>query len=156
SSFSAQAEELKREAQVLARLNHPNIVRVWDYEDHPKYPCLILELIEGLSLGELIEQSGRLRLNRATDLILQSAEGLAAAHKLGVIHRDVKPANILIGKDGIAKVADFGLAFLSTRELLETEEQTPDPKGVVGTPAYMAPEQFLAPAKVDHRSDIYS
>lgn len=149
-------EQLKSEARLLAQLNHPNVVRVWDFEDHPRHPYLVLDLIEGLSLAELIQQSGRLQLDRAADIILQAAEGLAAALAIGVIHRDVKPANILLTRTGIAKLADFGLAVVSNKGLLAQREGKPAPSAPAGTPAYMAPEQFYAPEAVDHRSDIYS
>jgi CheY-like chemotaxis protein len=113
-------------------------------------------MVEGLSLAELIQQSGRLQLQRAVEIILQAAEGLAAAHRIGVIHRDVKPGNILIAKNGVVKLADFGLAAVVSKELLTQEEGKRTPFGPAGTPAYMAPECLLAPATVDHRADIYS
>lgn len=150
-------EKLKSEARLLARLNHPHVVRVWDFEEHAHFPYLVLEMVEGLSLAELIKQSGRLRLPRAIDTIMQIAEGLAAAHQLGIIHRDIKPANILLQRDGTAKIADFGLALLSSNQLFaQTNDKPPAGMTVVGTPAYMAPEMFFAPATVDHRADIYS
>src|SRR5262249_26367796 len=123
--------------------------------DHPRHPYLVLDLIEGLSLGELIHQSGRLQLDRATEIILQAAEGLAAALALGVVHRDVKPGNILIARNGTAKLADFGLAVVSHRGLL-TREGLPSAHAPAGTPAYMAPEQFYTPEHADHRADVYS
>jgi serine/threonine protein kinase len=149
-------EQLKSEARLLAQLNHPNVVRVWDFEDHPRHPYLVLDLIEGLSLGELIQQSGRLQLHRAAEIILESVEGLEAALAIGVIHRDVKPANILLTRTGTAKLADFGLAVVSNKGLFAQGEGKPLPGAPAGTPAYMAPEQFFAPEAVDHRSDIYS
>jgi serine/threonine protein kinase/CheY-like chemotaxis protein len=145
--------QLQSEARLLAQLNHPSIVRVWDFEDHPVYPYLVLEHIEGLTLGELIEQSGRLRPDRALPCIIQVAEGLAAALRLGIIHRDVKPGNILLAKSGIAKLADLGLAIYSVEE---AASGGPALRGLVGTPAYMSPEHFTSPKAVDHRSDIYS
>jgi serine/threonine protein kinase len=149
-------QQLKSEARLLAQLNHPNVVRVWDFEDHPRHPYLVLDLIEGLSLLELIQQSGRLQLDRAVEIILQAAEGLAAALAIGVIHRDVKPANILLARNGTAKLADFGLAVVRTRELLANDTGPPSALAPAGTPAYMAPEQYFAPETVDHRADIYS
>jgi tetratricopeptide (TPR) repeat protein len=149
-------EQLKSEARLLAQLNHPNVVRVWDFEDHPRHPYLVLDLIEGLSLAELIQQSGRLQLDRAVEIILQAAEGLAAALAVGVIHRDVKPANILIARNGVAKLVDFGLAMVANKELLAHNNCLPATVAPAGTPAYMAPEQFFAPDTVDHRADIYS
>jgi hypothetical protein len=101
--------QFRAEARLLARLSHPNIVRVLDFEDDVRFPYLVLEYVEGLSLAELISQSGRVRTDRAVRVIVQICEGLSAARKLGVVHRDVKPANILLGKEGSAKLADLGL-----------------------------------------------
>ncbi|HLH29216.1 MAG TPA: serine/threonine-protein kinase, partial [Acidimicrobiales bacterium] len=143
-------EQLKHEAQLLARLNHPNVVRVWDFEDSPSCPYIVLEFIEGPSLAELIEQSGRLAPDRAVRLMRQTARGLNAAWKLGVIHRDLKPANILLTRTGEAKLSDLGLAVV-----LGTSPDAAKPRGA-GTPLYAAPEQCYAPEKVDHRSDLYS
>src|SRR5262249_10308670 len=85
--------QLKSEARLLAQLNHPNIVRVWDFEDDPELPYLVLEYVEGQSLSDLIQRDGRLKPLRAIGIIGQIADGLAAAQRLGIVHRDVKPAN---------------------------------------------------------------
>jgi serine/threonine protein kinase len=141
-------DQLKHEAQLLARLNHPNVVRVWDFEDSPSCPYIVLEFIEGPSLAELIEQSGRLAPDRVIQLMRQTARGLNAAWKLGIVHRDLKPANILLTRGGDAKLSDLGLAFVMGAG-------APQPPGA-GTPLYAAPEQCFAPEKVDQRSDLYS
>ncbi len=147
---------LKREAQLLAQLNHPHIVRIWDFEDDPDLPYLVLEYVEGLNLEQLIRQCGRLRLDRAVQIISQVASGLGAAWKIGVIHRDVKPGNILLDKEGHARLADLGQALM-TRERLADEVGLTTTTGVIaGTPAYMAPEQFLGSTPGDYRSDIYA
>jgi len=149
-------QRLRTEARLLAQLNHPSIVRVLDFEDDPTWPYIVLEFVEGFSLAELILQSGALRLHRAVKIITQIAGGLAAARKLGIVHRDVKPANILLTKDGSAKLADLGLAMVVegglSAESLGLGRQRDD---LAGTLAYMAPDQFSSSALVDHRADIY-
>jgi serine/threonine protein kinase/CheY-like chemotaxis protein len=149
--------QLRREAQLLAQLNHPNIVRVWDFEDNPDLPYIVLEIVEGLSLADLIDQTGRLSPRHALDLILPVADGLAAAARLGIIHRDVKPANILMSRDRVPKLVDLGVAIAFGAEpVVRLASDSGRMVEIVGTPAYMSPEQFLAPDTVDHRSDIYS
>lgn len=145
-------QRFRREAQLLAKLNHPNVVRVWDFEDDPEFPYLVLEYVEGFSLAELIQQSGRLQANRAVRVVQQAAMGLDAAHQLGIIHRDVKPGNILLTRDGNVKLADLGLAVLVAD--LTGSGQNSD--SLAGTAGYMSPEQAGSGAVVDHRSDIYS
>ncbi|MBY0526801.1 MAG: serine/threonine protein kinase [Gemmataceae bacterium] len=150
-------EKLRAEARLLAQLAHPHVIRVLDFEDDPKQPYLVLEYVEGLSLAELIRQSGSLRLYRAAKIIAQVADGLAAAHKLGIVHRDIKPANILLGKEGQAKLADLGLAVASHNrtlaQCLGVAAAAPD---LAGTVAYMAPELFSDTTALDHRSDVYA
>ena len=148
------ARQFRSEARLLAQLNHPHVVRVWDFEDANPFPYLTLEYVEGLSLSELIQQSGRIQANRALKIALQVVEGLATAYKLGIVHRDVKPANILLSKEGNAKLADLGLAMVvdATSELSSEYR----PRGVAGTVAYMAPEQAIPNSSIDHRSDIYA
>jgi hypothetical protein len=145
----------RREARLLARLNHPNIIRVLDFEDEGAFPYLVLEYVEGLSLGELIQQSGRLQSDRAVDLFLQVCRGLSFAAEAGVIHRDVKPQNILLARDGAAKVADLGLAQVVEGRLNGQFQSNLSTAMLVGTVAYMSPEQ-AAGSRLDHRSDIYS
>jgi serine/threonine protein kinase len=143
--------QLRSEAQLLAQLNHPNIVRVWDFEDDPVLPYLVLEFVEGPSVIDLIRRNGPLPLGRAIQVIRQVAAGLAAAHKLGVVHRDVKPGNILLTSDGIAKLADLGLAVL-----VDAAENGSKAPGLAGTVAYMPPEQATSKNNIDLRSDIYA
>jgi serine/threonine protein kinase len=140
-------ERFQAEARVLARLNHPNIVRLWDFDDQGPCPYLVMEYVEGCSLAELIRQCGRLRLDQAVSLLAQVVHGLAAAWKLGLVHQDVKPANILVGH-GEVKVADLGLAVRAGGRA----------SGAVtgGTAAYMSPEQIAVDAPLDHRADIYA
>lgn len=142
-------QQLRLEAQLLAQLNHPHIVRVWDFDDHPRRPFLVLEYVEGQTLAEVLRETGRLPAGRAIQIAGQIADGLAAAHRIGIVHRDVKPRNILLAPEGNAKLADLGLATCI------------DPHrrmacgGMVGTVAYVAPEQAMG-ATVDHRADVYS
>lgn len=147
-------QRLKSEARLLAQVNHPSIVRVLDFDDDGPFPYIVLEYVEGLSLAELIHQSGSLRLHRAVKIITQVAGALAAARKIGIVHRDVKPANILLAKDGAAKLADLGLAIvLDDAHSLGGGAGRDD---LAGTVAYMAPEQFSNAGAADHRADIYA
>jgi tRNA A-37 threonylcarbamoyl transferase component Bud32 len=140
------------EAQLLARLNHPGIVRLFDFNDEGRHPYLIVEYIDGPSLSALVRERGRLPVAEALPLFLQIAEALAYADAaLGLIHCDLKPDNILLTKDGRAKLADFGLAK-SNRRGADVPSDV-----VVGTPSYIAPEQVRGGhASVDRRSDIYA
>jgi len=145
-------DALAAEARLLASLNHPNVVRLWDFEADPVMPYMVMEYVDGPSLAELIRQSGRLAVERAIDLTCQTIEGLGAAWSLGIVHRDVKPHNILVGRDGRPKIADLGLAVV-----VEGNTQQAAHKELAGTAAYMSPEQgLLSDLPVDYRSDIYS
>jgi serine/threonine protein kinase len=154
SNLANIGEQLRTEARLLAQLNHPNIVRVWDFEEVDPFPYMVLEYVEGLSLAELINQSGRLRLDRALKITMQVTDGLTVAHKLGIVHRDIKPGNVLLTKDGTAKLADLGLALLTNQSTI-TGVSSPN-EGVAGTVAYMAPEQALSSTNIDHRADLYA
>jgi CheY-like chemotaxis protein len=150
-------EAFKDEARILAQLNHPNIVRIMDFEDDIAFPYVVLESVQGYSLAELIEQSGHVRLDRVLQIILQTVAGLSAAQRIGIVHRDIKPGNILITRTGEAKVADLGLALLTDPSKRMTVPDSKHGAGTtVGTAAYMAPEQARDSSQVDHRADIYS
>jgi hypothetical protein len=144
---------LKAEARLLARLNHPNVVRVYDFEAHPRYPFLVLEHVNGPTLAELIEQSGRIQADRVIRIVRQLAEGLAAAHELGVVHRDIKPANVLLTRGGDVKLADLGLAAVRT-PLSSAGAVRID--ACVGTACYLAPELVVTRRTADERTDMYS
>jgi serine/threonine protein kinase len=146
--------QLRREARLLARLKHPHVVRVLDFEDDGEHPYLVMEQVEGFSLGELLRHWGRLHWDRATRIVLQVADALRAALRLGIIHRDVKADNILLGRDGQAKLADLGLAVVRRSPVLDASPAEADL--LVGTIPYMAPEQAEKHPRTDHRSDIYS
>jgi serine/threonine protein kinase len=137
-----------REALITARLDHPNIVRVLDAGDDEGRLFIVMELLDGLSLGEHLRAHPDLPLAIRVGLIDQLYSGLEAAHALGAVHRDVKPGNIIIQRDGRLKILDFGLARLHASTLTA--------KGaVVGTPGYMSPEQAEG-LQVDGRSDVFS
>ena len=148
--------QLRSEALLLAQLNHVNLVRLWDFEDDADFPYLVTEFVEGRSLLDLIGEQGRVRPRWALDVMLQTAEGLAAAHKFGVVHRDVKPANILLSREGAAKLADLGLAVVVGQAINRAPDDSLTASSLAGTAAYLAPEQASAPAAVDHRADVYS
>jgi len=138
----------KREAQAAAALNHPNIITIHEVAEYEDRPFIAMEFVEGESLKELTARKD-LSVQKVIDLGIQISQGLAKAHQAGIIHRDVKPQNILIDKDGRARICDFGLAKLR-REVMLTRTGT-----TVGTVAYMSPEQGQG-KEVDQRSDIFS
>jgi serine/threonine protein kinase len=143
---------LRREAQLLARLNHPNIVRVLDFEDCER-PYVVMEMVEGPSLSELVESTGGVICVKAVQIMLDIVEGLWAAQTIGMVHRDIKPANILLSKSGEAKLADLGLAFTHGHGELALTTSAGLP---LGTCAYMSPEQIRSSPDIDFRTDMYS
>src|ERR1700694_205199 len=141
-------ERFRREARTAASMRHPNVITVHDFgEDERGVPYLVLEYIGGPTLADLMDVG--LDDQRIPDLLDQVAAGLDYAHARGVIHRDIKPGNVLMTEDGRAVLADFGLAWL-----LEGAHLTLT-GGVIGTPEYMSPEQ-VAGNRTDHRSDVYA
>jgi serine/threonine protein kinase len=148
------AERFKREARTMARLSHPNIVSVFDFgttsEGHLYF---VMEFVEGTTLHHLIRTTG-LKAAQALEIIVGVCEALNYAHAEGIVHRDVKPANVLVDVRGRVKVTDFGLARLSGPSAAEQAGYTMTGT-VLGTPDYMAPEQKRG-MHVDHRADIYS
>ena len=139
-----------REAQSAGRLQHPNIVTVYDVGDHEGQLYIAMEYIDGDTLATLIRDDVPFSQIRKLDIIDEVAEGLGFAHQRGIIHRDIKPANLMMSRGGLVKVLDFGIARVAHRESGEIDAPT-----LIGTPAYMAPEQ-LEGADVDARSDIYA
>jgi serine/threonine protein kinase len=146
-------ERFTREAQVLARLNHPNIVTVYDFGEAGGYCYLLMEFVDGLSLRQLL-QTGRMNAEQALTIVPKICEALQYAHEQGVVHRDIKPENILLDKQGRLKIADFGIAKMLGAD--GGQQTLTGARDVVGTPHYMAPEQIEKPLEVDHRADIYS
>jgi serine/threonine protein kinase len=147
------AERFAREARALATLSHPNVVAIHDSGRAGEHYYLLMEYVDGLDLRRLLE-GGELAPKQALDLVSQISGALQYAHDEGVVHRDIKPENILVDRRGRAKIADFGLAKLLSRDA------APDPltgtHQAMGTWHYMAPEQIERPLEVDHRADIYS
>ncbi|HEV7666795.1 MAG TPA: protein kinase [Chloroflexota bacterium] len=141
-------ERFRREARTAANMRHPNVITVHDFgEDERGVPYLVLEYIEGPTLADLMDSG--LDDDRIPGLLDQVAAGLDYAHARGVIHRDIKPGNVLITEDGRAVLADFGLAWLIEGAHLTLTG------GVIGTPEYMSPEQ-AGGEPIDHRSDVYA
>jgi serine/threonine protein kinase len=143
-------ERFRREAQALAAADHPNIVRVHDYGTEDGQSYLVMEHVEGRSLRHLMRE--RIPAAQALDVARQVAAALEVAHGRGVVHRDVKPENILVDAQGRAKLVDFGLARLPG----DAERRLTRPAQVMGTLHYMAPEQYENPRAADHRTDVYS
>ncbi len=146
-------ERFLREAQALARLNHPNIVTVYDYGETDGLCYLLMEFVDGTNLREVLRTMKVLPEN-ALAIVPRICDALQYAHEQGVVHRDIKPENILIDKQGRVKIADFGIAKI-VGEAVPQEPLTRE-QHAIGTPHYMAPEQVEKPGTVDHRADIYS
>jgi len=147
------AERFTREAQALARLNHPNIVTVHDFGEAGGQCYLVMEYVDGLNLRQLL-LAGKMPSEQALTIVPKICEALQYAHEQGIVHRDIKPENILLDKSGRVKIADFGIAKILGVE--DGRQALTGAKDVMGTPHYMAPEQLEKPLTVDHRADIYS
>jgi serine/threonine protein kinase len=144
-------ERFRKEFRAGNVLNHPNIVRMLDFGEEGDTFHLVMEYVDGSDLWERISREGRLPEGTAVDIIVQAAKGLHEAHQYGIIHRDVKPDNILLTRDGVAKLGDLGLI-----KELEAELELTSPDKGLGTPNFMAPEQFKEAHKADVRCDVYS
>jgi TolB-like protein/predicted Ser/Thr protein kinase len=138
----------KREAQAAAILNHPNVITIHEVAEYETRPFMAMEYVEGKSLKDLIGQKN-LSIHEVIDISLQVSDGLAVAHEAGIVHRDIKPQNILMGKDGRVRICDFGLAKAKTDVTMTKAGST------LGTIAYMSPEQAQG-KEADHRSDVFS
>ena len=139
------------EARSAGKLNHPHTVVLYEIGEHEGIHYIVMELVAGGSAADFLEEHTAYSLQEATRIVREAAEGLAAAHAAGIVHRDVKPANLLIAGNGSVKVSDFGLA----KQLSDTTLDITREGQLIGTPSFMSPEQCEA-AKVDFHTDIYS
>ncbi|MCX7805183.1 MAG: protein kinase [Planctomycetota bacterium] len=140
-----------REARAAGKLNHPNVIHVHDVSKAGGRHYFSMEYIDGMSVKEMLRRTGKLPVEKAVDIVLQAARALEFAHEYGIIHRDIKPDNIMVTRDGIVKIADLGIA----KSFDDGGKAGDVRKRVMGTPHYMAPEQALG-KELDHRVDIYS
>ena len=147
-SDDAFVRKFKMEAQAAGALIHPNIVNYYDVVDEDDLHYIVMELVEGITLKNYIDQKGRLETDEAVDFAIKIAEGLKAAHSRGIIHRDVKPQNVILAEDHNLKVADFGIARAVTAQTASTSQ-------AMGSVHYISPEQAKGEF-TDERSDIYS
>jgi serine/threonine protein kinase len=141
-------ERFLREAKSAGRLNHPNIVTIFDVGEQDGVAYMAMELLEGRSLQQILGESQRLPFQAVADLVAQIADALDRAQQLGIVHRDVKPANIVVSASGHAKLTDFGVAYVPSSTMTQTGT-------MIGSPRYMSPEQVLG-LPIDPRSDIFS
>jgi formylglycine-generating enzyme required for sulfatase activity/serine/threonine protein kinase len=146
-----------REVEAAAQLSHPNIVAAYDANEHSGTHYLVMEYVEGRDLAAIVKEHGPLPVRQAVECVVQAARGLQYAHEQGIIHRDIKPGNLLLDKKGVVKILDMGLARMdqAAREEVGGERLTESGQ-IMGTGEYMAPEQALDTHRADARSDIYS
>lgn len=149
-------ERFRREMRALGKLRHPNVVAALDAGQIDGIHYLAMEFIEGVSLADLLARCGPLRLADACELVRQTAVGLQFVHDQRLIHRDVKPANLMLCQDGQVKILDFGLALRLNDEADDQSGEITSAGQLVGTRSYMAPEQTVDSHAVDMRTDIYS
>ncbi|MGC9943089.1 MAG: serine/threonine-protein kinase [Verrucomicrobiota bacterium] len=161
---AAFAERFTREARALAKLNHPNIVTLYEFGEASGQFYFLMEFVDGVNLRQLLHNT-RIAPREALAIVPQICDALQFAHDHGVVHRDIKPENILLDRHGRVKVADFGLAKIIGGEVSEPaaprqpsadSTNLTDAGKVMGTPNYMSPEQAENPSDVDHRADIYA
>ncbi|WP_146577713.1 serine/threonine-protein kinase [Neorhodopirellula pilleata] len=145
-------ERFKEEARASAQLDHPNIVRAYDFNEAGSKLYIVMEFVDGIDLHQVVARDGVMSIDAAIDAITQACQGLAHAHERGVIHRDIKPSNLMLRSDGVVKVSDMGLARIGWSDA----EDSNDSKRLLGTADFVAPEQALNSKTVDARADIYS
>ncbi len=155
AASEAYLSRFRREARIAAKLSHPNTVQVFGADEHGGVDYLVMEYVEGETLSNIIKARGRISEHEALDMLIGLTGALEEAAEMGIVHRDIKPGNVIVSKWDVAKLADFGIA--------KEFSDIPDPKiqvsltmGVVGTPNYMSPEQARGARQLDFRSDIYS
>ena len=144
-------ERFLREARSMAQLNDPHIIHIYFIGQANDQPFFVMEFVDGLSLAELLKRDTRLPPGDAMKIVHQAAKGLAAAHRSGVIHRDIKPGNLIFGQGGVVKIADFGIALANK----DIDAKLTSAGELVGTPGYLSPEVLLGNL-VDQRSDVYA
>src|SRR5512141_1076708 len=144
------ASRFQREARVVAKLEHPHIVPIYDYAEHERRPYLVMKFIEGDTLKARLVK-GPLNSAEIMNVVESVGSALAYAHKHGILHRDIKPSNVLIGTDSHMWLADFGLARIA-----QSAESTLSSDMIMGTPQYISPEQAMGDKKLDEGTDIYS
>jgi tRNA A-37 threonylcarbamoyl transferase component Bud32 len=149
----AFAERFTREGRLLARLSHPNIVAVHDFGQANGFFYLLMEFVDGVNLRQAMK-AGRFTADQALAIVPKICEALQFAHNDGILHRDIKPENILLDTKGRVKIADFGIAKLIDE--VKTDAALTAREAAIGTPHYMAPEQFERTLELDHRADIFS
>lgn len=141
-------ERFLREAKSAGRLNHPNVVTIYDVGETEGVAYIAMEYLEGRSLRQVLDAGAPLSLQAISDIAAQIADALDYAHRSGIVHRDIKPANIMLSPAGLAKLTDFGIAFMASSSMTQTGS-------VLGSPKYMSPEQVLG-QPVDGRADVFS
>lgn len=155
---SEHRQRFLNEVRAAARLEHPNVVRVYEFNETHDPPFLVMELVDGRTLAEIVEQDGPIDLAEASRLIVEAAEGIAAAHAQGIVHRDIKPKNIMLNREGRVQILDLGVA----KQHFSVSGDETAPFGLtregdlVGTIDYISPEQVKNASLADLRSDIYS
>lgn len=146
-----QLERLKSEIRLARRITHPNVLRTHDFWELDGKPVISMEYVRGITLSQLLDNSGRLKLAAGLRVCSQVLQGLRAAHEAGILHRDIKPANIILDQSGNARLMDFGIS----RQVMNHDQNLTQPGMIVGTPNYLAPEVVLGES-ADQRSDLYS
>ena len=149
ASRASARDLLRAEAAHLAQVSHPNVLTVLDYGEDNDLAFLVMELVEGMTLAELVARDGAMAPERVRVILVQLAGALEAAHAAGIVHRDIKPANVILAQDGTVKLSDFGIAVPVGSDLRAQVGE------ILGTTRYLSPEQALGDA-VTVRSDLYS
>jgi serine/threonine protein kinase/CheY-like chemotaxis protein len=156
SSQGSFVQRFQREVEVVAQLQHPNVVMAFDAGEDQCGHYLVMEFVNGRDLASDVQQGGAMSVAEAVECVVQAARGLEYAHSRNLVHRDVKPANLLRDNSGVVKVADLGLARLSAAASDPSAASLTQAGGIVGTTDYMAPEQAVDSTTIDRRADVYS